>query len=621
MLPPATSVIESLERILASPLFSRADRQSRFLRHIVEKFLAGDEESLRETAIGLEVYGRPGTYDPKEDSIVRVEAARLRGRLREYYEDERAADPIRIRIPKGSYVPSFEWTAPPLESPPPTDPAFAPLPLEKPPVSATAAWSRFPRPILLLSSLAVMMVAAYAWYSQRQSPPRTRPIELIAVMPFTDLSEKKDLSHLSEGLTEQIRDELTRIRNLRVIGSASAGQAAANPDLRAAARQIGADALLQGSLRSEGSKVRVTVRLYDGATATAIWSGSFEGDRAGLFQLEDQIAHAVAAKLEIQLAVRREGIDVIMAPQRAQAYDYVQQARALSEKDSAGPRDEILRLYQLAATTDPLYAPAHIGIAETLIVTASPDKTRAFAEARRGLELDPELPRARSVQILYYRDVEMDWAKARSLCASSLQRFPNSGAILRMCATVEGITLNPAKTVELTRRAAALDPLSPGAHGGLMLALYQAGQFDEALREANAALQLGSPSNFVRRHRALILGAMGKPTEGLADIDDAQARSGGVLSDWAPVRGYLLGRSNQSEAARKYISQYADQSPPPHHLGIMYLGLDDRPKALDYFEKSLRVDASVLANTIPEYYMRVLDGNPRFEAIKRKLRM
>src|SRR5260370_36383854 len=100
MISDAAQVTQELEGILSSPLFSRADRQSRFLRYIVQKRLAGDDESLRETVIGLEVYERPATYDPKTDPIVRVEAARLRGRLREYYETARPDNPVRSQLPQ-----------------------------------------------------------------------------------------------------------------------------------------------------------------------------------------------------------------------------------------------------------------------------------------------------------------------------------------------------------------------------------------------------------------------------------------------------------------------------------------------------------------------------------------
>src|SRR3954454_24178008 len=101
MLPSHELVAQALERVLQSALFKKADRQSRFLRYVVEKQLADDTAALREISIGLDVYHRRDDYDPKSDPIVRVEASRLRARLREYYELAGAADEVRIDIPKG----------------------------------------------------------------------------------------------------------------------------------------------------------------------------------------------------------------------------------------------------------------------------------------------------------------------------------------------------------------------------------------------------------------------------------------------------------------------------------------------------------------------------------------
>lgn len=600
---------------MQSSLFKKADRQSRFLRYVVEKHLSGDASEIAELSIGLDVYDRPPAYDPRTDPIVRVEASRLRSRLREYYEVFGADDAIRIDIPKGSYVPTFERrvanvTQPVLEAVP-----EAPLEaVAAPPVSR----SPMKKVWLIGAGVGVLALAGIGLALLRPRPPaRTKPIDSIAVLSFADLSEKKDLAYLADGLTEQIQEELGRIRDLRVVGSTSAKQVSASPDLRAAARQIGVDSLLQGSVRAEDQKVRVTVRLLDGSSGAAIWSGSFDGERKGLFRLEDQIAEAVAGKLSIQLAVRREGIDARMAPQRAQAHEYVEKARVLSEKESAGGWDEIRRLYELAAATDPSYAPAHVGIANALIVSGGADtQPRALQEVKRALELDPGLPSAHSALILYYRDTEMDWAKARAACNSSLQKLPNSLSVLQMCGSVQGILMNHAEELQLMRRGIALDPLSPRMHGSFMLALYQAGHFEEALNEADEAIRLGSISNFVYRHRALILAAKGDPAGGLKVIEDAQSRLGGVPSDWLPIRGYLLGLLKRRVEAEHVL---AEVTLLPNQIGLIYLGLGERTKALDSFERSMQTDRATMGHAVSEYYMRELDGDPRFEAMKRKL--
>jgi hypothetical protein len=95
-----------LDKILASDAFAGAERPGRFLRFVVEQALAGNP--LKETLLGVEVFGRNPSYDPRLDGVVRVEAVKLRSRLKEYYKTEGAGDPVRIDLPKGGYLPSFE---------------------------------------------------------------------------------------------------------------------------------------------------------------------------------------------------------------------------------------------------------------------------------------------------------------------------------------------------------------------------------------------------------------------------------------------------------------------------------------------------------------------------------
>jgi adenylate cyclase len=628
-MPPTHEQVEqSLERVLQSPLFKNADRQSRFLRHVVEKHLRGDDSALREIAIGFEVYDRRETYDPKEDPIVRVEASRLRSRLREYYETAVAEETIRIDIPKGSYVPTFAWreTVREAETPAVATPIAEVVRL--PVASLTPVLVPTPKAgrliwIGLAGMVAIGLVIGMVVALRPRPAARLVRVDSIAVLPFSDFSEKHDLTHLTEGLTEQIQDELTRNRELRVVGSTSAKQAAASSDLRVAARQVGVAALIQGSVREEENKLRVTVRLLDGSTGSAVWSESFDGDRKKLFDMEEKIARAIADKLALQSGTRSEGTTAPTDPRRIQAYEYYQQARALASRDSAGPLDEIFRLYQLAVATDPTYAPAHAGLAGVLIQSdlggGADIKKRALEETRKAIALDPGLPLGYATLILYYRDVELDWAQARSTCADSLQRFPNSAQILVACASIEGILLNRAKQLQLMRHAVELDPLSPRMHGGLMFALYQIGQFDEALNEADFAIRNGPSNAFIFRHQALILAAKGDPAGGLKVIDDAKIRLGGVPAEWSPVRGYLLGLLHRRAEAEQLVREFSTQGALPHQLGFIYLGMDDKEKALAAYQRSMETDPADVAHSIPEYYMRVLDGLPGFEAMKQKL--
>src|SRR5437588_4270186 len=101
------SIRAELDKILASPGFATAERLSRFLRHVVKGTLEGLNDRLKESVLGIEVFGRKPTYDPRTDAVVRTEAVKLRARLKEYYDTEGRDDPIRIDVPKGGYIPAF----------------------------------------------------------------------------------------------------------------------------------------------------------------------------------------------------------------------------------------------------------------------------------------------------------------------------------------------------------------------------------------------------------------------------------------------------------------------------------------------------------------------------------
>jgi len=152
-------IIEHLETILADRRFAGAERNARFLRSVVEKTLAGHAREIKEVTIALEVYGRAGDYDPKSDSIVRVEATRLRQKLRSYYENEGRNEAIRIHLPSGSYVPRFERVG---EVPP------------EPPAAATTKTHPRPRPATVALALVLaLMIPIRAVRGSKPDPADT----------------------------------------------------------------------------------------------------------------------------------------------------------------------------------------------------------------------------------------------------------------------------------------------------------------------------------------------------------------------------------------------------------------------------------------------------------------
>jgi adenylate cyclase len=288
---PATpeDVRRQLERVLSSPVFTSSGRLSRFLEFIVERTLAGDGERLKEYVIGIEVFDRDSTYDPRLDSIVRVEAARLRTKLTEYYAGDGRTDPIVLTLPKGGYAPVVN-----VVEPAPTAAAQAAT-TDAPSTATEVAPQRRSRRVWSLAAVAAVVVVAIAigvrapWTAE--NVPRLR----VAVTPFDTYSTDPAEQMLATRLTEGVTAELVRLDTFEVVASSTARAIATGNDrVRDLAAALEADVLIQARVVTEGDGLRVEARAVSGTLEHKFWVQSFHGHAADLDSLEREIAAAVA---------------------------------------------------------------------------------------------------------------------------------------------------------------------------------------------------------------------------------------------------------------------------------------------------------------------------------------
>jgi len=218
--PPETAQA-ALKNLLASPRFSNSRRLSEFLRCIAQKAIAGQTADIGERLIATEIYGRRPDYDPAVDSIVRVEANRLRAKLREYYEGEGCDDAVRVRLPLDSYAPVFEAAPSPVAS-----------------ELAAAATHKPWRIALVVALAAAATMGALVPLSRRAADSRSS----IAVLPFANTGGLAEKDYFSDGLTERIADRLARSGELQVAARGSA-QRFRKPgeDVRRIGRQLHVD--------------------------------------------------------------------------------------------------------------------------------------------------------------------------------------------------------------------------------------------------------------------------------------------------------------------------------------------------------------------------------------------
>jgi TolB-like protein len=292
---PASDVRAEVDRILASRGFANAGRLSRLLRYVVDKTLANEPDQLKEYSVGVEVFERDEKYDPRLDSIVRVEAGRLRSRLDEYYNGEGANSPIRITLPRGGYVALFESSsAKATEDKPQTGKVQSSEPQAA--IAPTPRRSRAAMPLAvgLICAIAAMVAWLGGW--NRLQPADDRPS--IAVLAFEANVAGADQDKLAQRLTEGVTSELARLGTLSVVSYTSAmqfaGQRRPISEIRAA---LGADFVFEGSVDEEPGGLLLVARLVNAANDRKVWVSDYRGGAGDIRGISQRAAFDASATI------------------------------------------------------------------------------------------------------------------------------------------------------------------------------------------------------------------------------------------------------------------------------------------------------------------------------------
>jgi adenylate cyclase len=300
--PSEAEVRAALERVLSASLFANGGRASSLLRYLVEQTLAGGGERLKEYVVGVELFGRGDQFDPRVDTIVRVEARRLRARLDEYYSGPGAADPVRIEIPRGSYVPTFSAAGVPSVAA-----VVEPEAASAQELAASPTPDR--RPVLWVAGAALVAVVALAGWqltANRSSAEAKASGIRIAVLPVAHFSTESEVAMIAARITDGVTAELARVPELSVVSRTTAARFASEAQpIRDAARALDAALVVEGSIVVEAGGVHAIMRIVDASLDRKVWVGEYDSAPDQIAALQKRIASEVASAVLTRFSNRQ----------------------------------------------------------------------------------------------------------------------------------------------------------------------------------------------------------------------------------------------------------------------------------------------------------------------------
>jgi TolB-like protein/Tfp pilus assembly protein PilF len=600
-------VRQQLSVLLASRLLSIRSRSGQFLEYVVEETLAGRADAIKETAIALQVFHRRPSYDPRVDSIVRVEAHHLRRKLREYYAVDGARDEVVVELPVGSYVPAFqlrEAAAPEAPSPP--------------------AGSRSRKRLGLAASAAAIALAALGFAGYRVLRPAP-PERSIAVLPFKNLGGPEDEA-LCQGLSEDLTTQLARVADLRVTARTSTSQFQAQGDVRDIGKALSVAAVIEGSIRRDGDRIRFTAQLIDTASGYHKWSEAFDREARHSLAAEAEVPGLIVSAVAKSLGSRHA-----VAPLRASDPEAVRlfwEARYLRRQGNEETRSRALALLEKAVQLDPQYVDAWAALANLALFRAfhAEGSFEALAgttrqAAAKAIQLDP----GNTDGLVALAEMEWlqdrDWNRAERRLRSALERNPSSASARAWMAT--GLVAHGRFDDALAEldRAAAISPVSYLVSNDISIALYCARRWDRAIQRARNTLAVNPRFFYARVLIGACLAARGRHTDALREFQQA-IQDGGRGAALSRL-GNALGFAGRGDEARTILRECQDRLAKGEgsnvDIAIIQVGLRDHAAALASLERALAAHETDLNYLAVDPVFDPLRAEPGYRLLKEKM--
>jgi serine/threonine-protein kinase len=459
----------------------------------------------------------------------------------------------------------------------------------------------------------------------------TTPERFVAVLPFANMSADPENEYFSDGITEDIIAQLSKLRGLKVMSRTSTMRFKQRPEsIRALGRDLGVSHVLEGSVRRSRTTLRIVAQLIDARTDEHVWSETFDREMTDIFAIQTEVAVHIARVLQTRLTPSDRSRLARKPTDDLEAYNLYLLGRHHYNKVTPADFAKALDYYRRAIERDPKFARAYASLAEAQLYLGNgywgirPHDTfpEASVMATRALELDPDSAEANSSLAMYHEWYEYDWDKADAELKRAVDLNP-SGSMIRLLYAMHLCALGDFDEAIVQRDIGVqLDPGAMAVRGNASWILYLARRTPQALADGRSLREVEPTSAYAAFSHGLICAQSGHPEEAVAAFRDAVALSSGA-SIYVVMLAYALaivGKNTEARALLADVHLLADtEFVWPMGLAMAYAHLGEESIALDHLERAYeeRVGWMLLLGREPA--LDILRSTPRFQSLLRKI--
>jgi TolB-like protein/DNA-binding winged helix-turn-helix (wHTH) protein/Flp pilus assembly protein TadD len=499
------------------------------------------------------------------------------------------------------------------------------------PIPAAFFSARWRVLLMAVAVMAVFSVALVLYRSSSAKGTKQPAIKSLAVLPLKNLSGDPTQEYLADGMTEALIGRLSGIHDLRVISRTTVMRFKATqlsvPEI---AKTLNVDAIVEGSVIREGSRIRVHAQLIRAATDEHFWSEAYDRELRDALALESDVAQSIAKKVEVTVTGKEHARLTAARSVSPELYEsYLKGRFALDNKGSARAGvEESIGFFQEAIGRDPTFAPAYVGLANahadlsTVFIGAPPAQERAkvVIAARKALELDPELAEAHALLAAMQQE-RWQWTEAEAEYKRAIELDASDAAAYNGLARWQ---LSHGRTEEALAWAQRGRELDPFVVSGTDIAwvLFHARRYEEAMRELRSVLAVQPNDAMALWFLGFVLNANNQPQEAIPILEKALSvsnRSPGVIGVLVRAYAHAGRRADALRLVEELKKRKQAGYVPPAAFVNAYLGLGDNEEAFAWLEQGYNEQSNILQWLKVHPYFDPLRDDPRFKDLVRRV--